>query len=204
MTFWETIERGEYVMIALAVLLIAAIAIWWVRGAALHRGRKGYGMLMQRLRDHVAEGDLENARQLCAAGDTPGCRVLEAGVARIGRPMPDVKTAIDQVKSLEFEEMQRGTIWLRFIAVASPLIGLGGTLVGVIDRLRDFGEVSSGASQQLLSGQIAPTIVTTVAGLGVGVFALFALACLASSIGRSRQALENLSVEFTDFLDEPG
>lgn len=203
MTFWETIQRGEYVMIALAVVFIAVIVIWWVKGARLYRQRKGYGMLMQRIRDHVTEGDLENARQLCKATATPGARVVEAGLARVGKPMSEVRSAMTETSRVEESRMETGVLWLRMIAAAAPLLGLGGTLVGVIDRLRDLAETGYGADIPTLGGAIAPTIVTTVAGLGVGIFSLLAYSCLNSAVATSKRRLEELYLNFTNLLEEP-
>lgn len=203
MTFWETIERGEYVMFFLAVLFVLTVVIWWVRGAALRKQNKRYAMLMDRIRDHLTEGDLENARQLCAGGDNSGTRLLCAGLARVGKPMQEVRDAMTDVSRIEYSRMEEGTIWLRLLAVVAPLSGLGGTLVGIIDRLRDLGEAGAAVDTAMVSAAIAPTIVTTVAGLGVGIFALVAYACLGSRIATSRRKLDQLGIEFTNLLEQP-
>lgn len=203
MTFWETIERGEYVMFALAVILIIIILIWRISGARLHKGKKSYPLLMQKLRDHITEGDLENSRQLCASGENPGCRMLEAGLGKVGRPMEEVRTAMKGVSDIEKQRMDMGLGWLRILAVISPLLGFGGTLVGTIDRLRDVAEMGIAADISTLSGAIAPTIVTTVAGLGTGIVALIAYACLNSSATSAKRNLDELGVSFTDLLEEP-
>lgn len=203
MTFWETVERGEYVMIALALFLIIIICIWWVRASRLAKDVKAYPGLMQRIRDHIVEGDLENCKQICTASSTPGSRVVEAGIDRIGKPMLEVKSSMQDVASVEKQMMGKGVIWLWLLAIVSPLLGLGGTLVGVIDRLRDLAGSDRGTDIASVCGAIAPTIVSTVSGLGVGIFALLALACLESSLRKSRRSLDEVSVEFTNLLDEP-
>lgn len=203
MTFWETVERGEYVMIALAVILIIVICIWWVRGARLGKERKSYAPLMQRLRDLIMEGDVENARQLCDNSVNAGGRVLAVGIKLIGKPMADLTSAIQDMANLEKEKMSRGLVWLRAFAVISPLLGLGGTLVGVIDRLRDIGLMGELADISHLCQEIAPTIITTVAGLGVGIFSIIAFTCLDASIDGSRNRLSELTLEFTELLNEP-
>lgn len=203
MTFWETIERGEYVMFALAVFLILIICIWWARAARLSREKKGYGSLMHRMRDYVTEGDLENARHLCEVSPSAGGRVLSAGVENIGSRMADVKASMREVAELEKGNMGKGVIWLRFFAVISPLTGLCGTLVGMIDRLRDLGDGAVPVDTAAVCSALAPTIVTTVAGLGVGVFSLFALACLESAVTSAKRAIDNLSLEFSNLLQSP-
>ena len=203
MTFWETIERGEYVMFALAAVLIVIICVWWIRSAALAKQKKKYSPLMHRIRDHVMEGDIENARQICEASDTPGARVAEAGLSRIGHPMAEVKSAIKDVSNIEKKRMSRGCRWLRALAVISPLLGLGGTLTGIIDRLRDLGESGVAVDIASVCGAIAPTIVTTVAGLGVGIFSLISLTCLEGTVFKARLRLDKIGKEICDLLNEP-
>lgn len=203
MTFWETIERGEYVMFALAVIFIIITVIWCVRVCRLGKYNKSYPDLMQRVRDHVTEGDVENARQLCEVVITPGARMICAGVSRIGTPIHEVKTSMAEVADIEKEKMTAGAYWLKILAIVAPLIGLGGTLTGMVDRLRDLGEGVNPVDTAMVCDALAPTIVTTVAGLGVGVFSLIALACLEATIRSSRIRLDEVAVEFINLLNEP-
>lgn len=203
MTFWQTIQSGEYVMFALAVLFIVTVCVWWVRSASLGRESKRYPSLMQRVRDHVMEGDIENSRQICDADNTPGSRMISEGLSRVGQSMCDVESAMAKTAAIEKERMSRGTGWLRCISVISPLLGLGGTLVGVIRSLRDIGESAVPVDTSALCAAIAPCIVTTVAGLGVGVFAVIALTCLEGKVKSGANAIDKLGVKFTDLLNEP-
>ena len=204
MTVWESIQRGEYVMFALAVLVVAVICIWWIRSVKLKRAAKGTPTFLQKIRDHVVEGDLDNARQLCEMSSSPAARVVEAGLSRVGGNMTEVRNAMEAVAAIEKETMEKGERWLRMIAVISPLLGLGGTLVGIIDRLRDLGNDAGMVDTSMVCGALAPTIVTTVAGLVTGIIALFAYACLDSYVAASKRKIEEAAVEFTNLLNEPG
>ncbi|MCH5227386.1 MAG: MotA/TolQ/ExbB proton channel family protein [Muribaculaceae bacterium] len=203
MTFWETIERGEYVMFALAVLFILTVCIWWVRAARLHKIRKGSLGLMPRVRDHVMEGDIESARQVSGVTANAGGRVLDKGLSLIGRSMEEVKSGMLEVSDIETEKMRAGLGWLRLIAIISPLMGACGTLAGIVDRLRDLGESEAGVDLGRICGDLAPTIVTTIAGLGVGIFALLALTGLEGSLAKSKIRIDELREEFADMLNEP-
>lgn len=203
MTFWETIQRGEYVMFALFLLFILIICLWWVRGVKLRRLNRSYHDLMQRVRDHVVEGDVENARQICSGASTPGSRVIDAGLSRVGHRLEEVRWAVEDASVLEKEKLSAGAIWLHVIAVISPLLGLGGTLVGIIDRLRDLGESTEIVDTAMICAEISPTIVTTVAGLGVGIFALIAGSCLDTSIKKARERIDQLVTEFYNLLNQP-
>ena len=203
MTFWETVERGEYVMIALAVLFILSVCIWWVRAAKLNRQRKTYPVIMYRMKDHITEGDIENAQKFCQSLSSPGARVISVGLTRIGKPMPEITADLQTVSNIEKEEMAKGSRWLWAIAVISPLLGLGGTLVGIIDRLKDLGEMGASVDLSMICGAISPTIVTTVAGLGVGIFSLIAYTFLEAAIDSSRRDLDKVAVDFIDILNTP-
>ena len=203
MTFWETVERGEYVMIALAVLFILSVCVWWIRGAKLNRQRKTYPVIMYRMKDHITEGDIENAQKFCQSLSSPGARVISVGLTRIGKPMPEITADLQTVSNIEKEEMAKGSRWLWAIAVISPLLGLGGTLVGIIDRLRDLGEMGASVDLSMICGAISPTIVTTVAGLGVGIFSLIAYTFLEAAIDSSRRDLDKVAVDFIDILNTP-
>ena len=203
MTVWTTVERGEYIMIALAVIFVACIVIWWVRGASLRKERKSGRVLMQKVRDHIVDGDLENAMQVCKMSKVSGARIIESGINRIGKPMADVESAMKDAKDIEKERLARGARWLKTFAVMSPLLGLGGSLVGVIDRLRDLGEMGGAVDLSMICNQLAPTIVTTVAGLITGIFALVALTFLDASISVTSTRLDELSSQFKGLLHEP-
>lgn len=203
MTVWQTIERGEYVMIALAVVFVIILCIWIVRGSALRSVGKDAGDIMQRVRDQVTEGDLENASRLCETRATHGAKLLRAGLRYVGHPMTEVSEAMSKSLEIEKERMTAGMGWLRFFGVVSPLFGLGGTLVGVVDRLRDLGELGPTVDISMVCREIAPTIVSTVAGLVVGIFAFLALTCVAGSLARAHRNLETLETDFINLLNEP-
>ena len=203
MTFWETIERGEYVMFALAVIVIASVLILWIRSARLAGNRNATRKMMQKVRDYVVEGDVDNALQLCRATFSPGARVIASGLGKMGQPIAEVKDAMAETAEQESHNLSVGTRWLRTFAVVSPLLGLGGTLVGIIDRLRDMGESDVDVTTSMVCEALAPTIVTTVAGLGVGILALIFLTILEGRVGAATRRVEGLGNEFLELLNEP-
>ena len=203
MTFWETIERGEYVMFALAVIVIASVLILWIRSARLAGNRNATRKMMQKVRDYVVEGDVDNALQLCRATFSPGARVIASGLGKMGQTIAEVKDAMAETAEQESHNLSVGTLWLRTFAVVSPLLGLGGTLVGIIDRLRDMGESDVDVTTSMVCEALAPTIVTTVAGLGVGILALIFLTILEGRVGAATRRVEALGNEFLELLNEP-
>lgn len=203
MNFWETVVSGEYVMFALALFLIITIILWWVKSARLYSWNKKNAGLMARIRDYVMEGDLENALHLSLAIPTPGARIISIGLKYLGSSMSDISQALRKQIDDEQPTLTRGLHWLRCIAIISPLIGAAGTLAGIAHRLADIGLMEEGADLALLSSQIAPTLITTIAGLGVGIVAIVAYICLEGTVEKSKRALIALANEFTDLLNEP-
>lgn len=203
MTVWETVERGEYVMIALAVIIILIVVIWWCRGSVLSKWNKSYSPLMHRVHDHIMEGDIENVARICAEASTPGGTVLEAGARKIGEPMAELKSAMKETAEIEKGRLGKGERWLRAFAVISPLLGFGGTLVGIIDRLRDLGESQLPVDASIICAQLAPTIVTTVAGLITGIFAIIAFSSLDSIVETSRRKIDRTAADFIELLNQP-
>ena len=157
---------------------------------------------MQRVRDYVLEGDLENARQLCEMTQTPGAKVVEAGLEHVGDSMTEVKSAMAEISSIEKAKLYKGSDWIRTIAVISPILGLGGTLSGIMQQLWELGEDPS-TDVSIICAAISPTLATTIAGLGVGIFALIALTCVETSINTSKRKIDELNAGFIQLLNQP-
>lgn len=194
---------GGYIMIPLAVLLLVSIYIFIERGIALHKGAKEDTTFMKRIRDYILEGDLENASQLCKRTDTPYARLILKGVNRIGRPMNDVLAAIENTGNLEIAGLSRGLPWLSTTAAGAPMLGFLGTVVGMIEAFFALANAGTAANITVLSSGIYQALVTTVAGLVVGIIALFAYNYLVARLNHIMNSLEGKTMEFMDLLNEP-
>ena len=203
MTFLETLSAGEYVMIDLAAILVIAIIIWIARACALSSLQKKNVAMMHRIRDYIVEGDIENAKELCESQQTPGAAVILAGLSRVGRQMGEISDAVNSALNIQNAELEKGKRWLQAIAIMSPLIGLGGSLAGICDRLEVLADAGAMADIAMLSAEIAPTIVTTIAGLIVGVAAIFIYFCLDGEIDKAKNRLARLGSDFQNLLNEP-
>lgn len=194
---------GGYIMIPLAVLLLVSIYIFIERGIALHKAAKEDTTFMKRIRDYILEGDLENASQLCKRTDTPYARLILKGVNRIGRPMNDVLAAIENTGNLEIAGLSRGLPWLSTTAAGAPMLGFLGTVVGMIEAFFALANAGTAANITVLSSGIYQALVTTVAGLVVGIIALFAYNYLVARLNHIMNSLEGKTMEFMDLLNEP-
>ncbi|MDE6770146.1 MAG: MotA/TolQ/ExbB proton channel family protein [Muribaculaceae bacterium] len=203
LSLWSLIIDGGYIMIPLAVLLLVSIYIFIERCFALHRAAKNDDTFMKRIRDYIMEGDIENAVNLCKRTDTPYARLILKGVNRIGRPMNDVLVAIENTGNIEVANLGKGFSWLSTTAAGAPMLGFLGTVVGMIEAFFALANAGTSANITVLSSGIYQALVTTVAGLVVGIAALFAYNFLVSRVNRIMNSLEAKTMEFMDLLNEP-
>ncbi len=203
LSLWSLVMDGGYIMIPLALMLIVSIYIFVERCLAISRASKEDSSFMGRIRDYVHEGDLESARQLCKNTDTPYARLILKGVTRIGRPMQDVLVAIENTGNIEVAKLGKGFTWLSTTAAGAPMLGFLGTVTGMIEAFYALAMAGTGANIIVLSSGIYQALVTTVAGLIVGIIALFAYNFLVSRVNRVMTGMETKTMEFMDLLNEP-
>ena len=203
LSFWSLIMDGGYIMIPLAVLMLVAIYIFVERSLVISRASKGDKTFMDRIREYVHEGDIESAQNLCRKTDTPYSRLIQKGLSRIGRPMNDVLVAIENTGNIEIANLTKGFSWLSTTAAGAPMLGFLGTVVGMIQAFFALASAGTSANITVLSSGIYQALVTTVAGLIVGIVALFAYNWLVGRVNRVMNGLESKTMEFMDLLNEP-
>ena len=130
---------------------------------------------MNRIRDFILDGKIAAAVDLCRKTDTPIARMIEKGIERLGRPMSDVQSAIENVANLEVSKLENGLPSLATIAGGAPMIGFLGTVLGMVQTFMDMSAAGGTVDMSLLAGGMYVAMVTTVAGLIVGVSRLFRL-----------------------------
>ena len=200
-SLWDLTQKGGWIMIPLALLLVVSIYIFFERLLATSQATKADNDFMQKIKSLIQAGKINEAKQLCANTDTPYARMIEKGVSRIGRPMNDVLVTIENVGNMEISKMEKGFNWLATTAAGAPMIGFLGTVTGMV---KAFLELSHGENTiNKLSSGIYEALVTTVAGLIVGVLALFAYNYLTSRVNKIMNRLEGNTMEFMDLLNEP-
>lgn len=203
LSVWDLTMRGGFIMIPLAILSIISIYIFVERCIAISRARKEDSSFMQRIRDYIHDGEIESARNLCQRTDTPYSRLILKGISRIGRPMNDVLVAIENTGNIEIANLEKGLPWLATTAAGGPMIGFLGTVIGMVNAFYNLASAGTSANIAVLADGIYEALVTTVAGLIVGIIALFAYNYLVARINKVMNNLEAKTMEFMDLLNEP-
>lgn len=202
-SLWELSLKGGLIMIPLLLLSIISIYIFCERIFALRGAAKEDNTFMQRIKDYIHEGEIESALNLCKKTDTPYARLISKGITRIGRPMNDVLVAIENTGNIEIAKLEKGFPWLATAAATAPMIGFLGTVTGMVQAFFALASAGSSANVTILASGIYEALVTTVAGLVVGIIALFAYNILVARVNIVMNLLEAKTMEFMDLLNEP-
>ena len=199
----ELATKGGWIMVLLAVLSIIAVYIFIERLITVSRATKYDNGFMERIREYMKDGKLDSAKALCRGNSTPISRMIEKGLSRIGRPLGDINSAIENVGNLEVAKLERGVSILAMIASAAPMIGFLGTVTGMIRAFYNMSMAGNNIDIELLSSGIYEAMVTTVGGLIVGIVAYIFHAIISTKIQKVVNLLEGKATEFMDVLNEP-
>lgn len=203
MSVWELCLKGGFIMIPLAILLVISIYIFIERYIVIRRADREDATFMKRIKDYIHDGEIDSAKLLCKKNGTPYARLILKGISRIGRPMNDVLVAIENAGNLEIANLGKGLTWLATTAAGAPMLGFLGTVIGMVEAFFALANAGSSANISVLAGGIYEALVTTVAGLAVGIVALFAYNALVARINGVMKLLEGKTMEFMDLLNEP-
>ena len=152
--FFDLATKGGWIMIVLAILSVIAVYLFIERYIAVSRASKYDNGFMDRIRDYMKDGKLDSAKALCRGNSTPISRMIEKGISRIGRPLGDIKSAIENVGNLEVANLEKGVSILAMIASAAPMIGFLGTVTGMIRAFYNMSMAGNNIDIELLSSGI--------------------------------------------------
>lgn len=158
---------------------------------------------MKDIRDNVRDGKLKAAISLCEKYDSPIARLVQKGIERIGRPLSDIQTAVENIGNAEVARLERGLPYLATIAGGAPMIGFLGTVVGMVQAFFNMSQAGNNIDITLLSGGIYTAMITTVGGLIVGIIAYFGYNYLTAQISDIVFKMESVTINFMDLLHEP-
>ena len=207
LSIWELVSTGgiggNIIMITLALMLFLALYLYFERLLAINAASKIDSSFMNQIKDNIVNGRLEAAKLLCAQSKSPVARLTEKGISRIGKPLEDINTAIENAGKIEIYKLEKNANMLATISGAGPMIGFLGTVIGMILA---FHEMASGGGQVdvgALAGGIYTAMTTTVAGLIVGIIAYMGYNHLVMKTDKVVHQMEANAVDFLDLLNEP-
>jgi biopolymer transport protein ExbB len=203
LTLLDFAIKGGWVMVPIVLLSLVAAYIFIERYYVIKKASKEDTNFMNRIKDYIHDGKVDAALALCKSTDSPAARMIEKGVNRLGRPLHDINTAIETVGKLEISKLEKSFPTLATITGAEPMLGFMGTVIGMVKSFYAMSQAGNNIEVSLLSDGIYTALITTVAGLIVGILGYFAYNSLVVRVERVVFNLEATLTEFMDILNEP-
>lgn len=202
-TLFSLLLKGGYMMIPIFLLSIVAVYVFVERILTIRRASVPPDGFMEKIKRLVYEGDIKGARLICAQNETPIARMIEKGVSRIGSPLKNIEVSIENVGKIEIYKLERNLSLLAMISGAAPMIGFLGTVTGMIRAFIAIAQEEGAVSPKLLSAGIYEAMMTTAAGLLVGIVAYLGYNYLVTRVQKVVHNMEYTSIDFIDLLQEP-
>ena len=194
---------GQLIIGILFLLLVGAIYIYFERIFAIKAASQVDANFMNQIKDHVSNGKIDAAQTLCEQQNTPVSRLIGKGISRIGKPLADINTALENAGRLEVYGLEKNVSILATISGAAPMIGFLGTVVGMILAIFELANAGGSIQMDVLASGLYTAMTTTVAGLIVGIVGYMAYNHLVVKTDKVVYQMEANSLEFLDHLNEP-
>ena len=199
LSIFSLLLKGGWVMIPLAILSLLAVYIFVERMLAIRKASDEDTHFMNNIRDFIHDGRVDSAKELCKRTDNPIARMIEKGISRLGRPLSDISTAIENVARLEVFKLEKTLATMATIAGAAPMLGFLGTVIGMItafDRIEAAGDLSPA----IVAGGIKVALLTTVFGLVVAIILQIFYNYIVSKIDGITNKMEDASIGLIEAL----
>lgn len=203
LTILDFAIKGGWMMIPIILLSFVAAYIFIERYYVIRKATKEDQNFMNRIKDYIHDGKIEAALALCRSTESPSARMVEKGISRLGRPLQDITTAIENVGKLEIAKLEKSFPTLATISGAEPMLGFLGTVIGMVRSFYAMSQAGNNIEVSLLSDGIYTALITTAAGLIIGILGYFAYNTLVVRVERVVFRLEATLTEFMDILNEP-
>jgi biopolymer transport protein ExbB len=196
------LDKGGWIMYPLYMLLIAAIFVFIERVIAIKKAAAIDANLMNIVRDHILNGNIQAARSVTKNTENPVAKMIDKGIQRIGKPIDAIEKSMENVGKLEMYKMEKNLSILSLIAGIAPMFGFLGTIIGMVQLF--YGIASTGEyTLNTIAGGIYTKMITSATGLIIGLIAYVGHNYLSTQIDKTANKMEAASADFIDVLQEP-
>ena len=199
----ELAVNGGFMMIPIILSSFVAVYVFVERILTINKANQNPDAFIGRIKEMVLKGDIQGARLLCTQFNSPIARMIEKGVSRIGSPLKNIEASIENVGKIELFKLEKNLSVLATVSGAAPMMGFLGTVIGMVQAFIAIAQEEGSVSPKLLSSGIYTAMITTVAGLVVGILAYLAYNYLVTRVSKVVHQMEYSSIEFIDLLQEP-
>src|ERR1043165_547604 len=164
----DLIMKGGWVMIPIGILSVIAVFLMVERFITINRASRVDTGFMANIKAMLMDGKVEAALSLCRSTNTPIARLLEKGIKRLGKPVKEIESAVENTGKLEIYKLEKNLAYLGIIAGIAPMFGFVGTISGVIKIFYNI-SLADNISIGLIAGGLYEKMITSAAGLIVGI-----------------------------------
>ena len=200
MSLFSILAKGGWLMIPIVIFSFVAIGIFIERLLVLRKSRINLNAFLLKLRQQIVNKDMDSALSLCSNTDSPISRVLEIGIKKHTQSRSEIKDAIESAGRAEIYQLEKGFGALATLAGVAPLTGFLGTVTGMIRAFMRIQELGGNVNATVLAGGIWEALITTAAGLVVGILTLLAYNYLVSRVEHSVFEMELSSSNLLELL----
>ncbi|MCC6252906.1 MAG: MotA/TolQ/ExbB proton channel family protein [Bacteroidia bacterium] len=201
LSLFDLLLKGGYIMIPIGILSLVSIYVLIEKYLNIKKSGKYNSTLLENVFEQIKKGNLEGASSICKSNPSAISNVIDKGISRIGKPIKEIETAMEGIGKLEVAKMEKNLSILGIIAGIAPMFGFIGTISGVIKIFYNI-SLADNISIGLISGGLYEKMITSAAGLVVGVFAFVSYHYLNLMIDRNIYKIEASSIEFIDMLQD--
>lgn len=197
----ELILKGGWVMFPIFILSFISVYIMIERFITIRKASKDTNKFMEKIKSLILQGDVKSAKALCEQTESPVARMLEKGIMRLGRPLKDIESSIENTGKVEIYKLEKNLSVLGIVAGIAPMLGFVGTISGVIKIFYNIA-IEENISIGAIAEGLYEKMITSAAGLIVGIVAHIGFHYLNLMIDRVIYKMESNSLEFVDLLQE--
>jgi len=202
-SFFDLIYMGGWIMIPLGVMLLLTVYVFAERYIAIRHASKIDDNFMNIVRDHIVSGNVTAARSFAKNTNNPVARIIDKGIQRIGKSIDAIENSMDNVGQLEMYKLEKNMGVLTVISRAAPIFGFVGTLMGLMQLFSQINEAGGEINLAVISQGIYTKLITSIAGLVIGLIAFLCYNYLHAQITRTANKMEASAADFLDVLQEP-
>jgi len=202
LSLFTLLLKGGYVMIPLLLLSLFSVYLFVERWLYIKQASKLDERFLQDIKDKLSKGNVKEAIAQCEREKTPIAKMLEKGLIRLGSPIRDIESAIENMANVQISNMEKNLGLLGAIAAIAPMIGFLGTVTGMIKAFYNISQANN-ISIGIIASGIYEKMVTSATGLIVGVIAHIFFTLLNNMIDRSINKMEGAAMDFVDTLYKP-
>lgn len=204
MSVFSILVRGGWLMIPIALCSFIAAGIIIERWLTLRKARVNTGTLINRVRQALRSGEVGRAVDVCEETPGPVAGMLRVGIQRAGSSRAVIRETVESAGKAELYKLEKGMDTLATVAAIAPLLGFLGTVTGMIQAFMEIQALGGQVNANVLAGGIWEALMTTAAGLTVGIPAMIFYNWLVGRVQHFVFEMENSSMELLDLLEEPG